>query len=271
VSSVNAVRIDGSLEGRLYRPGPGEAAALTVFLHGGMWTVGGLDSHDRLCRRLALGTGSAVLAVDYRRAPEHPAPAAVDDAVAALRWAADRRAGLAGNGGCPLLVAGDSSGGNLAALACVRLRDQGAPLPRAQVLAYPNTDLTLSRPSAKEKATGWGITTDVIAWGIEFWVPDPVRRADPAVSPLFEPDLAGLPAALIVTAEHDPLRDEGEAYAARLEAAGTPVLLRREPAMIHGFLTLDTRSPAAGAAGQRIFDDVARLIKGLPKPPGPRA
>jgi len=261
VASVTDLRIADSIDGRLYRPAPGVGVALTVFLHGGMWTIGGLDSHDRLCRRMALATGSAVLAVDYRRAPEHPAPAAVDDAVAAIVWASARRAELAGDGQCSLLVAGDSSGGNLAALACLRLRDQEAALPDVQVLIYPNTDLTLSLPSTRQKATGWGITTDAIAWGIEFWVPDAARRADPAVSPLSEPDLGGLPSALIVTAEHDPLRDEGEAYAARLEAAGTPVLLRREPAMIHGFLTLDTRSPAAAAAGERVFDDMTRLIK----------
>jgi len=261
VASVTDLRIAGRMAGRLYRPGPGNGVALTVFLHGGMWTIGSLDSHDRLCRRMALATGSAVLAVDYRRAPEHPAPAAVDDAVAAIAWASARRADLAGNDGCPLLACGDSSGGNLAALACLRLRDQQAALPDAQVLIYPNTDLTLSLPSAREKAVGWGITTDDIAWGIEFWVPDAARRADPAVSPLLEPDLSGLAPALVITAEHDPLRDEGEAFAARLEAAGTPVLLRREPAMIHGFLNLDTRSPAAAAAGQRIFDDMARLIK----------
>ncbi len=131
------------------------------------------------------------------------------------------------------------------------------------MLIYPNTDLTLSQPSIKEKATGWSVTTDVIAWGIDCWVPEALRRADPAISPLFEPNLAGLPMALIVTAEHDPLRDEGEKYAARLEAAGTPVIARREPGMIHGFLTLDTRSTAAGAAGQRIFNDMTRLIADL--------
>ena len=261
VASVTDLRIADGIAARLYRSAAGRGVALTVFLHGGMWTVGSLDSHDRLCRRMALATGSAVLAVDYRRAPEHPAPAAVNDAVAAILWASARRAQLAGDGNCPLLVAGDSSGGNLATLACLRIRDQREALPDGQVLIYPNTDLTLSRPSVREKASGWGITTDVIAWGAESWVPDAARRADPAVSPLFEPDLGGLPTALIVTAEHDPLRDEGEAYAARLEAAGTPVLLRREPAMIHGFLNLDIQSPAAAAAGGRIFDDMSRLIK----------
>lgn len=263
VERVTDLRIADSMDGRLYCPAPGGGIALTVFLHGGMWTIGSLDSHDRLCRRMALATGSAVLAVDYRRAPEHPAPAAVDDAVATILWAAARRAELAGDGQCPLLVAGDSSGGNLAALACLRLRRDEVALPDAQVLIYPNTDLTLSLPSTQQKGVGWGITTDDIAWGIEGWVPDVARRADPVVSPLFEPDLGGLPTTLIVTAGHDPLRDEGEEYAARLEAAGTPVLLRREAAMIHGFLTLDTRSPAAAAAGQRVFDDMARLIKSV--------
>jgi len=263
VESVTELRIAGSIDGRLYRPAPDGGVALTVFLHGGMWTIGSLDSHDRLCRRMALATGSAVLAVDYRRAPEHPAPAAVDDAVAALSWASARRAELAGDGRCPMLVAGDSSGGNLAALACLRLRTQKAFLPDVQVLVYPNTDLTLSLPSIRQKEVGWGITTDDIAWGIEGWVPDAARRADPAVSPLFEPDLGGLPTALIVTAEHDPLRDDGEEYAARLEAAGTSVLVRREPAMIHGFLTLDLQSPAAAAAGQRVFEDMSRLIKSV--------
>jgi acetyl esterase len=263
VESVTELRIAGSIDGRLYRPAPEGGGALTVFLHGGMWTIGSLDSHDRLCRRMALATGSAVLAVDYRRAPEHPAPTAVDDAVAAIVWASARRAELAGDGRCPLLVAGDSSGGNLATLACLRLRTQKALLPDGQVLVYPNTDLTLSLPSIRQKEVGWGITTDDISWGIEGWVPDVVRRADPAVSPLFEPDLGGLPTALIVTAEHDPLRDDGEEYAARLEAAGTPVLVRREPAMIHGFLTLDLQSPAAAAAGQRVFEDMSRLIKSV--------
>ena len=264
IASVTELRVAETIDGRLYRPAPEGGIALTVFLHGGMWTIGSLDSHDRLCRRMALATGSAVLAVDYRRAPEYPAPAAVDDAVAAILWASARRAELAGDEHCPLLVAGDSSGGNLAALACLRLRGQQEALPDVQVLVYPNTDLTLSLPSTLQNGVGWGIATDDIAWGIEGWVPDPARRADPSVSPLFEPDLGGLPTALIVTAEHDPLRDEGEEFAARLAAAGTPVLFRREPAMIHGFLTLDTLSPAAAAAGQRVFDDMTRLIKSMP-------
>lgn len=241
---------------RLYRPSTGDGP-LVVFLHGGMWTIGDLESHDRACRRLAHGSRTAVLSVDFRRAPEHPWPAAVDDSVDAIRWAAAGR--VAGTAG-PIVVMGDSSGGNLAALACLRLRDEGGPLPAAQVLLYPNTDMTLSCPSTRSKATGWGLTTDDVAWGAEQWVPDPSRRADPEVSPLHAVDLGGLPPAVVVTAEHDPLRDEGDAYAARLAAADVPVRHRCEAGMVHGFLTLDTLSPAAAAAGERVFADVTDML-----------
>ncbi|MGW3103428.1 alpha/beta hydrolase [Streptomyces sp. NPDC001100] len=243
---------------RLYRPSAADGP-LVVFLHGGMWTIGDLESHDRACRRLALGTGTAVLSVDFRRAPEHPWPAAVDDCVDALRWVAAGGVCGAGTAG-PVVVMGDSSGGNLAALACLRLRDEGGPLPAAQVLLYPNTDLTLSCPSTRSKATGWGLTTDDVAWGAEQWVPDPSRRADPEVSPLHAADLRGLPPAVVVTAEHDPLRDEGDAYAARLADADVPVSHRVEAGMVHGFLTLDTLSPAAATAGERVFTDVTDML-----------
>jgi acetyl esterase len=246
-----------SVRARLYRPSAA-VGPLVVFLHGGMWTIGDLESHDRMCRRLAARTGAAVLSVDFRRAPEHPWPAAVDDCAEVVRWA------VTGGGpgtriAGPVVVMGDSSGGNLAALACLRLRDDGGPLPAGQVLAYPNTDLTLSRPSVRSKATGWGLTADDVAWGAEQWVPDPSRRADPAVSPVYA-DLGGLPPAVVVTAEHDPLRDEGDAYAARLAAANVPVGHRCETGMVHGFLTLDTLSPAAAAAGERVFADVTDLL-----------
>ncbi|WP_262057265.1 alpha/beta hydrolase [Streptomyces sp. STR69] len=243
---------------RLYRPSA-KGGPPVVFLHGGMWTIGDLESHDRACRRLALGAETAVLSVDFRRAPEHPWPAAVDDCVDAVRWAA--AGGVPGAGSAdPIVVMGDSSGGNLAALACLRLRDEGGPLPAAQILLYPNTDLTLSCPSTRSKGTGWGLTTDDVAWGVEQWVPDPARRADPEVSPLHAVDLGGLPPAVVVTAEHDPLRDEGDAYAARLAAANVPVRHRREAGMVHGFLTLDTLSPAAAAAGERVFADVTDML-----------
>lgn len=248
----------GQVPVRHYRPnagtGPGtEPPATVVFFHGGGFATGGLESHDRACRRLAHATGAHVLAVDYRLAPEHPWPAAVDDAVAATRWAA---AALPG----PLVLMGDSAGGCIATLACLRLREEGGALPAAQVLAYPNTDLTLGRPSVREFGEGWTLDAADVAWGVAGWVPDPSHRADPGVSPLHAPDLGSLPAAVVVTCAYDPLRDEGEAYAAALAAAGTPVHHRREQGMIHGFLTLDTVSPAAAAAGERVFADLLAVL-----------
>lgn len=242
---------------RLYRPDD-DPRGVVVFLHGGMWVIGDLESHDRACRRLVAATGVTVVAVDYRLAPEHVWPAAFDDAVAVLRWARDDAGATTGSTG-PLIAMGDSAGGNLAALACLRLRDAGEPLPALQVLLYPNTDLTLSQPSVRDKGTGWGLSADAVAWGAELWVPEAGRRADPEVSPLYA-DLHGLPRAVVVTAEHDPLRDEGDAYAERLADAGVQVRHRREAGLIHGFLTLDTVSPGAAAAGERVFADVAELM-----------
>lgn len=244
---------------RIYRPSP-EPLATIVFLHGGGWTMGDLESHDQACRRISYLCSATVVAVDYRRAPEFPWPAAVNDAVAVVRWVDQH----AEDAGCPrpLAVMGDSAGGNLAALACLRLRDAGGPLPDAQALAYPNTDLTLSQPSVRTNAVGWGMDAESLAWFAENWVPDRERRADPDVSPLFA-DPTGLPSAVIVTAEHDALRDEGDAYAKRLADGRVRVLHRCEAGLVHGFLTLDAISPAAKAAGARFIADLAEVL-GVP-------
>jgi acetyl esterase len=270
---VRDLRI-GELRARLYRPVRGPAA-LVVYLHGGGWTIGSLETHDRMCRRLADGSGAAVLAIDYRLAPEYPWPASVDDAVAALRWVAaarDERApaglgpaglGPAGLGQVPtaVAVAGDSAGGTLAALSCLRLRDEDpSALPDLQVLLYANTDLTGTQPSIREKATGWGLDAATVRFFNSQWVPDQARWSDPAVSPLHAPDLSSLPGALVVSAEHDPLRDESEAYARRLREAGVEVELRREPGLIHGFMTLDEISPACAAAADRVAADLRTLL-----------
>ena len=246
---------------RLYQPHE-EAAALVVYAHGGGWTIGSLDTHDRVCRRLAHTSGAAVLAVDYRLAPEAPAPAAVDDMVNVFEWVASAPSEL-GPEPRAVAAAGDSSGGTLAALACLRLRDaQPTALPDLQVLICPNTDLTGPGQSMRDKASGWGLD----AAGVEFfntqWVPDPRRWVDPAVSPLRAPDLRGLPPALVVTAEHDPLRDQGEAYAQRLVEARVPVELRREVGLVHNFLMYDEMSPACARAGDQLARDIARLLAG---------
>jgi acetyl esterase len=256
--AVHGVRI-GGLAARLYRPAPGPVP-LVVFLHGGGWTIGDLESHDRLCRRLADGSGAAVLALAYRLAPEHPWPASVDDTVAALRWVASRPVEL-GETPPAVAVAGDSAGGTLAALACLRLRDEErSALPDVQALVYANTDLTGAQPSMRENATGGGLTPETVRFFNRQWVPDPSRWSDPGVSPLHARDLSGLPRALVVSAELDPLRDESEAYARRLRDAGVDVELRREPGLVHNFLLFDELSPACAAAVDRVAADLrARL------------
>jgi acetyl esterase len=252
--AVRELRI-GALPARLYRPGAGRAP-LVVYLHGGGWTIGNLESHDRLCRRLADGSGAAVLAIGYRLAPEHPWPASVDDTVGALRWVASAPTEL-GEAPSAVAVAGDSAGGTLAALACLRLREEyPAALPGLQALIYANTDLTGAYPSMRDKAAGWGLDADMVRFFNSQWVPDQTRWPDPGVSPLHAPDLSGLPSALIVTAEHDPLRDESEAYARRLRLAGVDVELRREPGLVHNFMLLDEISPACAAAADRVAADL---------------
>jgi acetyl esterase len=244
---------------RLYRPTP-QSDALVLYLHGGGWVIGDLETHDRACRRLAARSGVSVLALDYRRAPEHPWPAAVDDAVAAMRWIASQPPEL---GFVPraVAIAGDSAGGTTAALACVRLRDESRDaLPDLQLLIYANTDLSNSGPSMEEKGHGFGLDVADIEWFNSQWVPDPAMLTDPRVSPLLVPDLAGLAAAIVITCEHDPLRDQGEAYAERLRQAGVPTTWRREPGMVHNFMLWDTISPACSAAADRFAADLAAML-----------
>jgi acetyl esterase/lipase len=241
----------GGRPARLYRPIAGDTP-LVLYLHGGGFVVGDLETYDRPCRRLAFSSGVSVLALEYRRAPEHPWPAAVDDAVAALRWIASRPSEL-GPAPTAVAVAGDSAGGTIAALACVRLRDEAAAaLPALQVLLYANTDLGNSGASMREKGHGFGLDVADIEWFNSQWVPDRSMLTDPRVSPFFVADLSGLPAAIVVTCEHDPLRDQGEAYAQRLREAGVPTTARREQGLVHNFLLLDSISPACAAAADRV-------------------
>ncbi|MCX5122108.1 alpha/beta hydrolase [Micromonospora sp. NBC_00362] len=231
---------------RHYRPRE-QARPLVVFAHGGAFVIGDLDTHDSICRRIADACDVEVLAVDYRRAPEHPYPAAIEDVTAVLRWAR------------PAAVAGDSAGGYLATMACLWLRDASEALPAVQILICPNTDLTLSQPSVVEKGTGHALDASFLAWAITQWTPDPASRA-PA-SPLLAPDLHSMPDALIVTAEHDALRDEGDAYAYRLARAGARVVHRQEPGLVHGFIqNTDLTSPEAATAHGRLFNNIAALI-----------
>jgi acetyl esterase len=201
-----------------------------------------------MCRNLCAGAGCVVVSVDYRLAPEHKYPAGLDDCVFATRWIVDHASELEGDAK-RLAIGGDSAGGNLAAAAALRLRDQGGPPLVGQLLIYPVTDYhTPGTPSYRENAEGYGLTRDTMVWFWDHYLSDASQAADPFVSPLRASDLANLPPALVQTAEYDPLRDEGDAYAAKLQAAGTPATLSRWDGMNHGFLFWVGRVDKAGDA-----------------------
>jgi acetyl esterase len=238
----------GPLAARLYVPrNVGEPAPLLVFLHGGGWVRGDLDSHDAPCRVLAGLAGVRVLSVEYRKAPEHPFPAPADDALAAWAHVAGHADEL-GADPARLAIGGDSAGGNLAAVTAIGARDGRHPSPAFQLLIYPACDLSRKHPSVALFSKGFLLSEADTDRYKGLYVPDPDRWSDPRASPLLAGDLGGLPPALVVTAAADPLRDEGEAYAARLRAAGVPVALHRHP-HVHGFLNMTTaRSARDGIA-----------------------
>ncbi|MFF3679139.1 alpha/beta hydrolase [Streptomyces sp. NPDC002120] len=238
VASVSDT-VAGGVPVRIYDPAPGaRERPLTVFLHGGGWVMCGLDTHDATCRTLAAASGAVVVSVDYRLAPEHPWPAAVDDALAVLLWAREEATAL----GCDpgrVVVAGDSSGGNLAAVTALRAPE----LLAGQLLFYPPLDASMGRASVETFAEGYFHTAAHMAWYWDEYGGDPRH---PHVSPLCAPDLAGLPPALVVLADCDVLRDEGLAYARRLAAAGVDCTVQLHPGVFHGFLGLPL--PAGRAA-----------------------
>jgi acetyl esterase len=225
----------GSMALRIYTPLGNGPFPLIVFFHGSGFVVCSLDTHDGMCRNLCAGTGCVVVSVDYRLAPEAKFPAATDDCLAATRWAVDNAAALGADPG-RVVIAGDSAGGNLAAVTALRIRDEGGPHLLGQLLIYPVTDhIEADTPSMQENAEGYGLTRAGMAW---FWNHYLANKADglhPHASPFRANDLAGLPPALVVTAEYDPLRDEGEYYADRLRQAGVPTQMKRWDGMNHGF------------------------------------
>ena len=227
----------GEIPARTYVPFGKEPFPVLVYFHGGGWVLGDIESSDGLCRTLANTTGCIVVSVGYRLAPEHPFPAAVDDAFYATQWAA---ANASGFGGDPLrlAVSGDSAGGNLAAVVAQIARDRGKPAIQFQLLIYPATDAACDTPSYSENAEGYFLTKAAMQWFWNHYLPKDVDRCHPHVSPLRADNFADLPPALVITAEFDPLRDEGELYAQRMQAAGTPVQLIRYNGMIHGFFAM---------------------------------
>jgi acetyl esterase len=229
----------GELPVRIYRPASAPAAAALpalVYAHGGGWVFGNLDSHDVLCAQLALEAGIAVFHVDYRLAPEARFPGAFDDVVSALQWVAAHGDSV-GIDPMRLAIGGDSAGGNLAAAVSIWARDHGGPKLLMQLLAYPVTDAVARADSYRHFADGYGLNAATMEWFFDHYTPDRTIRGDWRVSPLRAASLAGLPPALVVTAGYDPLRDEGRAYAWRLQQEGTRADLVEFGGMLHGFLS----------------------------------
>jgi acetyl esterase len=224
----------GEIPVRIYRPESRGKLPALVYYHGGGFVLCNLDTHDGTCRSLANAAGCAVVSVDYRLAPEHRFPAAPEDCYAALEWTA-RSGGEIGIDPARIAVGGDSAGGNLGAVVSQMARDRRGPALRFQLLVYPVTDCRFDTASYRENAEGYFLTTNMMKWFWKQYLADPLDAANPYASPLRAKDLAGLPPGLCITAEMDPLRDEGEAYAARLREAGVPVVTRRYDGVFHGF------------------------------------
>ena len=226
----------GPLRIRLYTPRGTGPFPLLVFFHGSGFVLCSLDTHDGMCRNLCAGAGCIVASVDYRLAPEHKFPAGIDDCLHATRWAAAHAAEL-GADAKHIAVGGDSAGGNMATVTALRVREEGGTLLCGQLLLYPVTDYhTPGTLSYEENAEGYGLTRDTMKWFWDHYLSDASEGAYPHASPLRATDLSGLPSALVITAEYDPLRDEGELYAEKLKAAGVPVALSRYDGVNHGFM-----------------------------------
>lgn len=239
----------GELPIRVYTPVGERPFPVVAYFHGGGFTIGSIETHDVVCQHLAAGTEAIVVSVDYRLAPEHKFPAALEDALAATAWIHAHAVEL---GGDPdrFAVAGDSAGGNLATGACHHARDAGGPAIRFQLLVYPTVDARMGHPSIKENAEAPFLGEDTLEWFHNHYASVPEDKLDPRMSPLLASDFSGLPPALIITAEYDPLRDEGEDYGEKLGAAGVPVTVSRYDGMCHAFFQLGG-----------VLDDAQRAMK----------
>jgi acetyl esterase len=247
-ADVRLLVFDGKLAVRSYRPaGAKDVLPALVYFHGGGWTIGDLDTHDVVCRQLAVGAGCAVFSVDYRLAPETPFPAAVEDCIAATRHVHENHSSL-NIDKARIAVGGDSAGGNLAAVVALHARDAGGPPIVFQLLVYPATDQRCALPSHEKNGQGYLLTREAIDFFRACYLPDSKVWNDWRASPLLAASHARLPPAYVLTAGYDPLVDEGRAYAERLEKSGVPVTYREYPDMVHGFLlfggALDTANQA---------------------------
>lgn len=246
---------------RIYTP-DGEAGEsglpILVFLHGGGWVFGDLDTHDAMCRAFAHEAGCLIVSVDYRLAPEHKFPAALDDCITVLDWVAANAAEIGGDP-ARIAIGGDSAGGNLAAAACQSARDKGGPAIIFQLLIYPATDFTADMTSPRSNAAGFGLSDVAIEWMRNCYLNDPFDTTDSRASPAMAKDLSNLPPALIQTAEFDPLHDEGKAYADAMRAAGNTVIHINYPGMIHGFMRMGALVDDAALG----ISDAAKALRGI--------
>jgi acetyl esterase len=244
----------GEIAARRYVPE--DPAATVLWLHGGGWVICDLDSHDAMCRALALRSGCRVIAVDYRLAPEHPFPAPLEDCWDALCWVAEQYPEL------PLILGGDSAGGNLTAVCTLRARDRGGPQLALHVLVYPATDHDRTRPSFEQYGSGpeTFMTTGEVEWFWNHYINDPSAAESAETSPLRADDLSRLPPAIVLTAEYDPLRDEGLAYIERLRAAGVPVTHHHYADMIHAFFEFVNMFERADEAIAQVGGDIRAAL-----------
>jgi acetyl esterase len=249
----------GAIPVRVYRPSQRAGLPLLVYLHGGGWTICSIETHDVTCRELANGAECVVVSVEYRLAPEHRFPAAPEDCHAALGWVARHADSLGGDAG-RIALGGDSAGGNLTAAVSLMARDRGGPRLCHQLLVYPVTNHAFDTGSYRENAEGPLLTREAMQAFWSHYLGSEGDGRHPYASPLRAPDLSGLPPAHVITAEYDPLRDEGEAYAARLAAAGVPVVQRRYDGMIHGFFGFTAQIDRAREA---VADAARELRRGF--------
>jgi acetyl esterase len=246
----------GAIPVRIYRPEGDDPKPVIVYYHGGGWVIGGLDTHDGCCRAFASSVDAVVVSVDYRLAPEHPFPAPLEDALTALAWV-HSHPGELGADTARIAVAGDSAGGNLAAVVAQLARDEGGPPLCFQLLIYPVTDHEFDSASMRDNAEGYFLTRAAMQWFYSHYLTHPSEGADPRVSPVRASDLSGLPPAFVITAEFDPLRDQGVAYATAMRDAGIPVAGRTYEGMFHGFISMIDWVEA----GKVAFDDAVAAVR----------
>ncbi|MGH3436925.1 MAG: alpha/beta hydrolase fold domain-containing protein [Sciscionella sp.] len=251
----------GEIPVRIYRPDGDGPLPVVVFFHGGGWVIGSLETHDGVCREFCTQAEAVVVSVDYRLAPEHAFPAGLHDCLAVTRWVLAHAAELDGDP-TRVVVAGDSAGGNFATVIAQQLAGEDGAAPSGQLLIYPATDMSTDYPSREEFAQGYFLDQEALEWFITCYVTDPASVLDPRMSPVLHPKLSEAPPAVVVTAEYDPIRDQGNAYAEALAAAGVPVQTRQFAGLVHGFLHFGAFVPAAKAATDEICALLRKLLEG---------